>query len=121
MAEGAEEKVTEQKIELPEQRWHRSPSYRDIAPSYISCTVNYGLFELIGVVSENNLTESLTKGHAVVDHTEELCIRLTPQTAKFLVMNLLQNLKQYDTRIGHVKSGNDDIDAKVDEILAKFF
>lgn len=119
MVEGAEEKATEKQV-LPEQRWHRSPNYRDVAPSYITCTVNYGLFELIGVVSENNLTESITNGHTVVDHTEELCIRITPQTAKFLAMNLLQSLKNYETSIGRVKAGNDEIDAKVEELLVKF-
>lgn len=119
MANGAEEKATEKRVEPPEQRWHRSPNYRDIAPSWISCNVNYGLLELIPIISENNLTESITAGHTVVDHHEELCIRITPQTAKFLLIYLIQNLKIYEINIGHVKTGNDDIDKKVDEVLAK--
>jgi len=118
MAEGAGEKVVEKKE--PEQRWHRSPNYREIAPSWLSCNINYGLFELIAVISKTNLSESVPINNTVIEHIEELCMRITPQTAKFLLVFLLENLKQYESTIGHIKSGNDAVDSKVDEILAKF-
>ncbi len=115
MAEGAES--TE-----PEQRGLRSPYYREVTPDYIFGGVKPGFLEMSVVTTKASAFEKVVNHRDVIEHTEEISLKLAPMQAKSLITWLLQNIKSYENAFGKIKNGESDpvkqeINAKVEELL----
>jgi hypothetical protein len=110
-----------------EQRGLKSPYYREVTPSAFFGGVRPEYIEATAVTSRLNAVEKMIHGKDVVEHTEEICLKLTPLQAKLFTLWLLKNLKLYEELFGQITepSGLKEIPApkelpisKLDEILA---
>jgi len=121
------DKVVYLMIPEPEQRGLRSPSFREVTPSAFFGGVRPDYIEATAVTSRINAVEKMIHGKDVLEHTEEICLKLTPLQAKALTIWLLKNLKLYEELFGQIgqPSEPEEIPApkeltmsKLDEILA---
>lgn len=106
---------------------HRSEFYREIVPTSIWGGVRPGYIEAIAITTKTNAIEAMINDKVVIEHTEEICLKLTPQQTKSLIRWLLNHLKHYETLYGKTKTSEDaDISSKppedipyskIDEIL----
>jgi len=109
-------------VEL-EQRGFRSPVYREITPDYIFGGGRPGYIEMILVTTKFNAVEAVINKKNVLEHTEEVALKIPPQQAKSMVIWLLQNIKSYENAFGKIKSAEKEdaeelkISEKVEELL----
>ncbi len=85
----------------------RSEFYREIVPTSIWGGVRPGYIEAIAVTTKTNAIEAMINGKTVVEHTEEICLKLTPQQTKSLIRWLLNHLKHYETLFGKTKTSEE--------------
>lgn len=109
--------------EEPLQRELKSPHFREVTPDYFFGGARPGFIEMIGVTARANAFEKMVNNRDVIEHTEEVSIKLSPIQAKNLITWLLQNVKLYEATYGQVKIKDSDttkqkINDKVDELLA---
>jgi hypothetical protein len=105
-----------------EQRGYRSPNYREITPDYIFGGVKPGYIETIIVTTKLGAFEKVVNQKDVVEHTEEVTLKITPIQAKSLTVWLLQNIKLYENTFGKIPNIETDttkqeLNKKVDELL----
>jgi hypothetical protein len=114
-------------IEEPVQRGLKSPFFREVTPSAFFGGVRPDYIEATAVTSRLSAVEKMVQGKDIVEHTEEICLKLTPLQAKALTMWLLKNLKLYEELFGEIKQPSEikEIPApkefpmsKLDDILA---
>lgn len=106
-----------------EQRGFRSPYYREVTPDYIFGGVKPGFLEMSVVTTKASPFEKMVNHRDVIEHTEEITLKLAPMQAKSLITWLLQNIKLYESAFGKITNGESDpakreINEKVDELLA---
>lgn len=88
---------------VPEQRGYRSEFYREITPSSFWGGVRPGFIEAIAVTSKTNAIELIINNKVVIEHTEEICLKLTPQQAKAFYEWLGTQLELYESKFGNIK------------------
>lgn len=93
---------------VPEQRGSRSEFYREITPSSFWGGVRPGFIEAIAVTSRTNAIELMINNKVVVEHVEEICIKLTPQQAKSLYEWLGDHIDNYEKRYGSIRINKDE-------------
>lgn len=106
---------------------HRSPGYREITPDWFFGGTKTELIEVTFLTAKPSAFEQFINQKEVMEHTEEITLKLTPQTSKSLVVWMLQNLKTYEDNYGKIKNveleNNDtkrqQIASLVEELLAK--
>lgn len=124
MAEGL---VKENESEGIVEVGRRSEYYREIVPTSIWGGVRPGYIETIAISSKTNAIEAMINGKTVIEHTEEICLKLTPQQTKSLIRWLLSQLKHYESLYGKTKT-SEEVDmstkppeevpySRIDEIL----
>ena len=105
----------------------RSPDYREITPDWFFGGTKTELIEVTFLTAKPNAFEQFINKKEVMDHTEEVTLKLTPQTSKSLAIWIIQNVKAYENQHGKIKNvelENDDpqrqqIAILVEELLAK--
>jgi len=103
MMDGEEVKISE----VPEQIGSRSESYREITPTSFWGGVRPGYIEAVAITTRMDAIEAMLHDRQVVEHVEEICLKLTPQQAKSLVKWLLDNLKTYESIYGKIKTSDE--------------
>jgi hypothetical protein len=93
--------------EVPEQIGSRSESYREITPTSFWGGVRPGYIEAVAITTRMDAIEAMLHDRQVVEHVEEICLKLTPQQAKSLVKWLLDNLKTYESMYGKIKTSEE--------------
>ncbi|MGB3943217.1 MAG: hypothetical protein WBK88_00300 [Methanothrix sp.] len=122
----------EKEIEIPEvkdQTGGRSEFYREITPTSFWGGVRPGYIEAVAITTKVDAIEAMLHNRQVVEHTEEICLKLTPQQARSLVMWLLNHLKTYESIYGKIKTSEEVEPPKeslrkityseIDELLAR--
>jgi hypothetical protein len=107
----------------PEQRGYRSQNYREITPDYVFGGVKTGYIEMIIVTTKLNAYEKVISKKDVIEHTEEIALKITPIQAKSMVTWLLQNIKLYENAFGKIPNVEtdeikQDITKRVEDLLA---
>jgi hypothetical protein len=106
-----------------EQIGYRSQYYREITPDYIFGGVRPGYIGMTVVTTKLNATEAVINKKNVLEHTEEVTLKIPPQQAKSMIIWLLQNIKSYENGFGKIKNGEGadtskaEIGKKVDDLL----
>ena len=93
--------------EVPEQIGSRSEFYREITPTSFWGGVRPGYIEAIVLSTKMNAIEAILNDKQIIEYTEEICLKLTPQQTKSLVKWLLNNLKIYENMYGKVKTSEE--------------
>jgi len=107
----------------PEQRGYRSPDYREITPDYVFGGFKPESIDMTLVTTKLNAFEKTVNQVDVVEHTEEVNIKLTPMQAKSVAIWLLHNIKlyesQFNTKIPGIESDPKKIEIgnKVEDLL----
>lgn len=107
----------------PTQIGMRSLHYREVTPDYIFGGIKPGFLEMSIITTKASAFEKVVNQRDVIEHTEELSLKLSPTQAKSLITWLLQNIKLYENTFGKITNGESDpakqeINEKVDELLA---
>ena len=111
----------------PEVKGYRSPYFREITPDWFFGGTKPDLIEVTFLTAKPNAYEQSINQKEVMEHTEEITLKLTPRTSKSLAVWMLLNIKTYEDNYGKIKNvelDNDDIKRQkianfVEEILAK--
>lgn len=93
--------------EVTDQTGGRSEFYREITPTSFWGGVRPGYIEAVAITTKVDAIEVMLHDRQIVEHTEEICLKLTPQQARSLVKWLLNNLKTYESIYGKIKTSEE--------------
>ena len=106
-----------------EQIGYKSQYYREITPDYIFGGVRPGYIGMTVVTTKLNATEAVINKKNVLEHTEEVVLKIPPQQAKAIATWLLQNINLYEKSFGKIETEEEadafkaEIGKKVDDLL----
>lgn len=106
-----------------EQTGSKSPYYRDITPDYIFGGVRPGYIGMTVITTKLSAIDAVINKKNVLEHTEEVTLKIPPQQAKSIAAWLLQNINLYEKSFGKIKTEEEadairaEISKKVDDLL----
>jgi|GEM_PF-874097 len=106
-----------------EQTGYKSPHYREITPDYIFGGVRPGYIGMTVITTKLSAIDAVINKKNVLEHTEEVTLKIPPQQARSIVTWLLQNIKLYENTFGKMKTQEEadasraEIGKKVDDLL----